>query len=77
MVECRTCELLALRDAGEAPPRHNVIRTAHWDVVHAFGTAIEGWLVLVLRRHAGAISELDEAEAAEFGPLVVRVCRGL
>jgi diadenosine tetraphosphate (Ap4A) HIT family hydrolase len=77
MAECRTCELLAVRDAGGAPPRDNVIRTAHWDVVHAFGTAIEGWLVLILRRHAGAISELDEAEAAEFGPLVVRVSRAL
>jgi len=66
-----------VRDAGQAPPRDNVIRTAHWDVVHAFGTAIEGWLVLVLRRHAGATSELDEAEAAEFGPLVVRVSKTL
>jgi diadenosine tetraphosphate (Ap4A) HIT family hydrolase len=77
MVECRTCELLAARDAGDAPPRDNVIRTAHWDVVHAFGTAIEGWLVLVLRRHASAISELNENEAAELGPLLVRVSTAL
>jgi diadenosine tetraphosphate (Ap4A) HIT family hydrolase len=77
MVECRTCELLALRDAGEAPPRDNVVRTLYWDVVHAFGTAIEGWLVLILRRHAAAISELDEAEAAELGPLLVRVSKAL
>ena len=41
--------------------------------MHAFGTALEGWLVLVVRRHLTAVADLSEAEAAELGPLIKRV----
>ena len=53
------------------------MRTAHWDFVHCFGTSIEGWIVLVLRRHAASLGELEDAEAAELGPLVRDVSRAL
>lgn len=68
---CHTCELVARRDAGEAPAWDRIVRTPHWDVVHAFGTRLPGWLVLVLRRHAAAVAELTGEESAELGPLTV------
>jgi len=49
------------------------LRTPHWDVVHAFGTSLEGWLVLVVRRHITAVADLTDDEAAELGPLIKRV----
>jgi diadenosine tetraphosphate (Ap4A) HIT family hydrolase len=72
-----TCSLVARRDAGEAPAWDRILRTNHWDVVHAFGTSLEGWLVLVVRRHLTTVADLSDAEAAELGPLVQRVSAAL
>ncbi len=77
MSECVTCELVRRRDRGEAPPWDRIRRTPNWDVVHAFGTAIEGWIVLVVRRHITSVAEMTEAEAGELGPLVKEVSRAL
>ena len=73
MSECVTCSLIARRDAGEAPAWDRILRTDRWDVVHAFGTSLEGWLVLVVRRHITAVADLTDDEAAELGPLIKRV----
>ena len=70
MPECLTCELIVRRDAGGAPEWDRIQRTPHWDVVHAFGTSVEGWIVLVLRRHAAAVADLTDPEAAELGSLL-------
>lgn len=77
MPACRTCELVARRDAGDAPVWDSVLRTPGWDVAHASGTAVEGWLVLVVRRHIAAVANLTDAEAAELGPLIKRVSQAL
>jgi diadenosine tetraphosphate (Ap4A) HIT family hydrolase len=77
MPDCLTCQLVERRDAGEAPPWDAIARTAHWDVVHAFGTAVEGWLVLVVRRHLTAVADLSDAEAAELGPLIRDVSKAV
>lgn len=69
---CLTCELIARRDRGEAPLWDAVIRTAHWDLVHAYNTSLPGWLVLVARRHVAAIDELTDEEATELGILLRR-----
>ena len=74
---CATCALLARRDAGDAPDWDAIQRTPAWDVVHAFDTALPGWLVLVARRHITAVADLDDAEAAVLGPLVAAVSRAL
>jgi diadenosine tetraphosphate (Ap4A) HIT family hydrolase len=70
---CYTCDLIQRRDRGEAPLWDNIHRTAYWDVVHSYNTALPGWLVLVARRHITAIDELTDAEAAELGVLLRRV----
>lgn len=77
MTDCKTCELVARRDAGEAPPWDRILRTPGWDIVHAFGIAVEGWTVLVVRRHITAVADLTDAEAAELGPLIRDVSRGI
>lgn len=54
-----------------------ILRTPGWDLVHSYNTALEGWLVLVARRHIAALAELTEGEADELGPLVRRVSLAL
>jgi len=73
MNECRTCELVERRNAGDAPPWDCVARTPASDVVHAFGTSVEGWIVLVVRRHIASVAELTDDEALELGPLIKAV----
>ena len=74
---CLTCDLIARRDAGDAPLWDSIHRTAHWDVVHSYNTSLPGWLVLVARRHVAAIDELTDEEAAELGLLLRRVSAAL
>ena len=73
MKKCYTCELIARRDAGQAPPWDCIHRSQYWDVVHSYNTALPGWLVLVARRHIEAIDEMTEDEAVELGLLMRRV----
>lgn len=77
MSHCKTCELVAWRDAGLAPLWDNIYRTRFWDVVHSYNTALPGWLVLVARRHIQAVDELTDEEAAELGILLRRVSLAL
>jgi diadenosine tetraphosphate (Ap4A) HIT family hydrolase len=67
---CKSCELISHRDAGDAPIWDSILRTAHWDVVHAYDSELLGWLVLACRQHRDSIADLTEAEAAELGGLV-------
>jgi len=77
MGDCHTCELVERRDAGDAPPWDAIVRYRNWDLVHAFGTSLDGWLVLVVRRHIAAVADLTDEEAAELGPLVKAVSTAL
>ena len=77
MTECETCSLVARRDRGEAPAWDSILRTEHWDLAHAYGSALEGWLVLATRRHVAVVADLSDEEAAELGPLLQRASRAL
>lgn len=72
MKTCKTCELIARRNAGVAPLWDCIYQAQYWDVVHSYDTALPGWLVLVARRHIIAIDELTDAEAIELGQLIRR-----
>jgi diadenosine tetraphosphate (Ap4A) HIT family hydrolase len=74
---CKTCELIARRDAGIAPLWDCIYRTQFWDVAHSYNTALPGWLVLVVRRHIEAIDELTDEEAEELGILLQRTSLAL
>jgi len=69
-VSCLTCALVSRRDRDGAPPWDRIARTEHWDVVHAFGTSLPGWLVLVVRRHVTSVADLTDGEAGQLGVLV-------
>ena len=75
MVGCRTCELVARRDSGGAPVWDQIFRTPSWDIVHAYGTSVEGWTVLVARRHITALAEMTDRRTLQLGPLVRSVSR--
>jgi len=72
MENCKTCELIARRNAGAAPLWDCIHQTPYWDVVHSYDTALPGWLVLVVRRHIIAVDDLTDAEAIELGQLIRR-----
>lgn len=74
---CKTCEMTAQRRLGQAPLWDNIYQTGFWDVVHAYNSALPGWLVLVVQRHIESLDELTEQEAAELGPLIRRVSLSL
>ena len=74
---CHTCELVARRDAGEAPLWDAIYRSQYWDVVHSYNTSLPGWLVLVARRHMAAIDEMNDEEAVELGRLIRHVSLAL
>lgn len=77
MDRCHACELVTRRDADLAPAWDAIARTPHWDVAHSFDASLEGWTVLVLRRHVASIAELTDQEAADLGPLLKAVSEGL
>jgi diadenosine tetraphosphate (Ap4A) HIT family hydrolase len=38
---------------------------------------VEGWTVLVIRRHVASLGEMTDEEASQLGPLIQRVSRAL
>lgn len=77
MANCVTCELIERRDRHESPLWDSIRQTPSWDIVHAFGTTIEGWMVLVARRHITSVAEMSDDEAATVGPLIREISRCL
>lgn len=71
---CLACPRL---NAQDPEPRERIARTSRWSVAHAFNANLEGWLVVLPRRHVVAVDELDEDEAAELGPLLRGVSAAL
>ena len=71
---CATCERQARADA---PLWDRIYRTRLWTVVHAFNSALPGWLVLLPNRHIDAVCELTDEEAVELGRLQRSVSRAL
>lgn len=45
--------------------------------MHSYDTSLEGWLVLVARRHITAVAEMTDEEARELGPLIKAVSAAL
>ena len=73
MTTCLTC----LSNAGERriSPGPTIYAGDFWLLEHAYPTALKGWLVVVLKRHAEALHELTPAEFAELGAIQARATR--
>jgi diadenosine tetraphosphate (Ap4A) HIT family hydrolase len=76
MTDCYACRQNR-KTPSELPPRELVFDDGNWRVVHAFGSAIPGWLVVVCRRHITSMSQLTSEEAAILGPLLAALSRVL
>lgn len=65
---CKSCQanqgLLSLTNS----PR--IYETDYWIIEHLHPTSIEGWLVVVLSRHCGALHQLTEEEFTELSQLL-------
>lgn len=72
---CVICEKLAV--LGTLPASENVWGTEHWAVVHAFDTALEGWLVLLSRAHALSYADLSDDAVQELGLVQKRLTNAL
>ncbi len=77
MKYCKACELIMRRDINNAPLWDCIHCTPFWDIVHHNSTTLPGWLILVARRHIGAIDELTNEEAIELGILLRHVSLAL
>jgi diadenosine tetraphosphate (Ap4A) HIT family hydrolase len=75
--DCYSCAREAEASAGRLPPREIIAADDQWRVAHAFGCGLEGWLVLIPRRHVTSVSELNDAEARSLGNWQVRLSRAL
>ncbi|HWG28596.1 hypothetical protein [Actinospica sp.] len=68
--DCVLCQRASTLDA-EDPGW--VLRTGSWGVSTHPAMAIPGWLAVQTLRHTEGLALLDEDEAAELGPLCVRL----
>lgn len=73
--ECYSCQ--ALRGERRISPGQPIYDGQFWRVDHAWPSALLGWVVLVVRRHATALHELTGDEFAEMGPLLARTVQAL
>lgn len=71
---CLPCEN---NSRGDLPARERVYDDGLWRVAHAFNSALLGWLVIVLRRHATSLGDLTGAEGESLGRLVPALSRAL
>lgn len=70
---CYTC----LSNSGELriSPGKTIYEGEHWVIEHAYPSGLIGWLVIVLRRHAEALHELNDDELNELGILQKRTVK--
>jgi diadenosine tetraphosphate (Ap4A) HIT family hydrolase len=72
MTECPFCSVDAALD--DAPPREKAHVTEHWRFT-AHRSALPGWMLLIPRTHVESLGDLDDAAAAELGPLLRAAAR--
>ena len=73
--DCPVC--LSNSGAERISPGAPIYEGEYWVVEHAYPSALLGWLVLVLKRHAEALHELTRAEGEELGVLQWAVSHAL
>lgn len=65
--DCWSCQhLQGLRTVSRAP---RIYEGQYWNVEHVPETSVPGWIVIVLRRHAPALHDLNKDEFDELSRL--------
>ena len=70
--DCRFCQI-----ESEVPPRGFLFQNEYWSVGAHPNTAVPGWLVAHLRRHAPGLVDMSQAELASMGPTLALVARAM
>jgi diadenosine tetraphosphate (Ap4A) HIT family hydrolase len=65
--DCLTCR--SLSGERRISPGPTIVDGRYWMLEHAYPTRLNGWLVIVLKRHAEALHELTREEFGELGEL--------
>jgi diadenosine tetraphosphate (Ap4A) HIT family hydrolase len=73
--ECRSCQAIRGEISLTNVPR--IHEGSCWMLEHVHPSSVRGWIVLVLKRHCGALHELQPHEFAEFGQLLPATVRAL
>ncbi|HUD69784.1 MAG TPA: HIT domain-containing protein [Acidimicrobiales bacterium] len=71
---CGACPRLQWQSPA---PRDRIVATSRFVVAHAFNANLEGWLVVLPRRHVVSLDQFDDVETAELGPLLRGVTAAL
>ncbi len=75
METCLVCQSLSgEKRISPGPP---LFTGRYWMVEHAYPVKMTGWLVIVLKRHAEALHELEDAEFEELAALQKRCAQAL
>ena len=75
VADCLICR--SNQGAERISPGMPIYEGDSWIIEHAYPTSLEGWLVIVLKRHAEALHELSREEARELGILQWATARAL
>jgi diadenosine tetraphosphate (Ap4A) HIT family hydrolase len=75
METCPVCQSLSGEKRISPGPTLHAGR--YWVVEHAYPTAMTGWLVIVLKRHAEALHDLSDGELEELAALQKRCALAL
>ncbi|MBN1875800.1 MAG: HIT family protein [Anaerolineae bacterium] len=73
MSECWSCR--SLSGEQRISPGPPVYEGMYWVLEHAYPTALKGWLVVVLKRHAEALHELTPEEFSELALIQARASK--
>jgi diadenosine tetraphosphate (Ap4A) HIT family hydrolase len=67
VVQCFNC---AYEARGDFPVRESLWRSGEWRVALAFNSSLEGWAVVIPRRHLESLDELSDEESSTLGVLL-------
>ena len=72
-MECLSCR--SISGEKRISPGPTIYEGTYWLVEHAYPTSLQGWLVIVLKRHAEALHELSKEEFAELAEIQYRLAQ--
>lgn len=75
MPTCYSC--ISISGEKRISPGPIIYEGKYWLVEHAYPVAIEGWLVVVLKRHAESLHALTKPEFAELPELIEKTTKNL
>ncbi len=75
MIRCPYCSNIfhAVIDTSNQPWNRKILETPHFIVVPTLGAIVEGWILVISKRHVVSMGALTEEELGELNDLITRV----